>query len=78
MSYIITRQVNGKEFYLENIYDNHVLWVTNKTEALSFDDEARLRQFIKREFPNRNYYTTRRHRVSSSGGLTRSKGLGYR
>jgi len=60
--YVITQKMNGKDYYLENIYsDNKIVWVTNPTEAISFDNEKELKEFIHREFPNKNYTSTAIH-----------------
>lgn len=80
MSYLITRNdKNGREYYLENIYDNdRVLWITDKSRALSFADEAKLHQFINREFPHREYYATTYRAENDWGPIAKPKGLGFR
>ena len=54
--YVITRQVNNKEFYLENMYDDKVIWVTNKKQALKFNSKDDLTEMIRNEFPGKDYY----------------------
>ena len=54
--YVISQEVNNKEYYLENIYsDNKVVWVTNPKDAITFENEKELKEFISREFPGKNY-----------------------
>jgi len=54
--YAITRQVNNKEYYLENMYSDKVIWVTNKKEALIFEDLKDLQDLLNNEFPGKKYY----------------------
>lgn len=57
--YVITRKMNSREFYLENIdHDNHATWIKDKHYALRFGHAKRLEDFIQREFPNKGYYVT--------------------
>lgn len=59
MPYVIAQKVNGREYYLENIdHNNHATWIRNKQYALQFEHSTKLEQFIKREFPNKNYYVS--------------------
>jgi hypothetical protein len=54
--YAITRKVNNKEFYLENMYDDKVIWITDKTQALTFKSKNDLTEMIRNEFPGKDYY----------------------
>lgn len=58
--FVVTRKTNNKEYFMENIYsDDKVIWVTDKRQALQFQNESLLVQFIKTEFPGKDYYVTR-------------------
>ncbi len=58
--YVIARKMNNKEYYMENIdHENNATWITNKYAALSFEHPGKLAEFIKREFPNKDYYISR-------------------
>lgn len=58
MSYAITRSINQKEYYLENIYHDKIVWTTDRHNALEFDDKTKLEQYIEDEFPGKKYYIT--------------------
>lgn len=63
--YVVSQEVNGKEYYLENIYsDNKVVWVTNPLDAITFQDEKELKDFIQREFPGKNYIPKPIHKIA--------------
>jgi len=57
--YVIARNMNGKEYYLENIdHNDNATWIRNKYSALKFDHPEKLKSFIQREFPNKHYYVS--------------------
>ena len=57
--YVIARQMNGCEFYLENIdHNNHATWIKDNHYALKFEHPIKLKEFIEREFPNKGYYVS--------------------
>lgn len=58
MAYVITRSINEKEYYLENIHHDKVVWTTDRHNAFEFDDEKKLEKFIEDEFPGKKYYVT--------------------
>ena len=70
--YVISQEVNGKDYYLENIYsDNKIVWVTNPTAAITFENEKELKEFIHREFPGKNYTPKAINKIASQR-LTKS------
>ncbi len=57
--YAITRKLNNKEYFLENIYsDDKIIWITDNKQALLFEKEKELKEFIANEFPGKDYYPT--------------------
>ena len=70
--YVISQEVNGRDYYLENIYsDNKIVWVTNPTDAITFENEKELKEFINREFPGKNYIPKAINEIASQR-LTKS------
>ena len=68
--FVVTRKTNNKEYYMENMYsDDKVIWVTDKKQALMFENENLLIQFIKNEFPGRDYYITKIDSTSWSSNI---------
>ena len=59
MPYVIARKVNNKEYFMENIdHNNRAVWIQRKHDALQFDHPEKLKDFIHREFPNKDYYVS--------------------
>lgn len=74
-SYVITRNTNGREYYLENIYHDKVVWITNKEQALSFGHEGKLKDFISKEFPGKDYYVSEYRDPDDWGIIIKPTGL---
>lgn len=62
--YVITRRMNGRDYYLENIYsDNKIVWITNPKDAITFESEKFIEEFINREFPNKGFSYKPIHKI---------------
>lgn len=59
MVFVITRKINNKEYYLENIHHDKVVWTTDRHNALEFHNKRKLEYFISKEFPGKDYYASR-------------------
>lgn len=77
-NYVITRKVNEREYYLENIYsDSKVVWITDCARAMTFDHPDKLKAFIAREFPGKDYYSTEYRDADDWGIIAKPKGIWY-
>lgn len=57
--YTITRRINNKEYYLENLDSNNkATWILDKKGALHFEHKTQLEEFISDFFPGKDYYVT--------------------
>lgn len=77
--YVITRKMNGREYYLENLdSEDKATWVTNKKNALQFEHEYQLREFVADTFPGKDYYVTMWRPSDDWGIIAKPKGFRIR
>lgn len=77
MKYVITREINGKEYFLDDIEGHRVTWTSNKERATTFDSEKEVNDFITSEFPGKGYYVTKHKDKDDWGIIVKPTGVWY-
>lgn len=74
--YLITRKMNNREYFLEDIdRSGRAIWITKKEASFRFDHQWELEQFVKDTFPGKKYYATQYNFKDEWGMILKPTGI---